>query len=393
MQAPDRITVGALLSLSGDWSTLGMASGVALEIAARELNSAFERQGMATRVQLLAQDTRLRPDLAPQALHSLAERGVRVVIGPQSSAEMQALKAYADARGILLISQGSTSSTLSIAGDNLLRVVPDDRQEAAAVVSLMAADGVRNVVPVSRDDLGNRGLALSVRRAVEARGGSVAEGMLYAPSTVDFVPVLETIRGQVSQAIARHGAPTVGVYLAAFDEAALLFAAARNDPALASVKWYGSTGGAASPALRSGPAAEFAMKVGYPCPLLGLEESTRAKWQPVAEEIHARTGIAADAFALAAYDAFGVVTKAAIEAGGAEDSATFRQALLGTASRYSGITGSLELNEAGDRKFATYDFLALCGAGETAVWKRVALYQSLPEGGGTIQRLPGCGAP
>ena len=104
------------------------------------------------------------------------------------------------------------------------------------------------------------------------------------------------------------------------------------------------------------------------------------------------TNLQPDAFTLAAYDALGTVVRAALAAGGTENSATFRQALLRTASSYTGLTGSLELNEAGDRKYGTYDFWALCAAGETAVWKRVALYRSLPEGGGTIQRLPGCGA-
>src|SRR5262249_36657507 len=198
------------------------------------------------------------------------------------------------------ISYASTASSLSIAGDNVFRVVPDDRQEAEATVSLMAADGVRSIVPVSRDDLGNRDLSLSVCRAMEARGCTVADGTLYPPNTVDFAPIVQTLRSQVSQAIARYGAPAVGVYLAAFDEAALLFAAANNDPVLASVRWYGGNSSALSPGLTVGAAAEFAVKVGYPCALLGLEESSAAKWQPVAEAIRARTGVRPDAFALAA---------------------------------------------------------------------------------------------
>jgi branched-chain amino acid transport system substrate-binding protein len=193
--------------------------------------------------------------------------------------------------------------------------------------------------------------------------------------------------------MARHGALAVGVYLAGFDEAASLLAAARNDPLLASVRWYGGDGAALSPAFTVGPAGEFAVNVGYACPLLGLEESTASKWQPVVEEIRARTGTTADAFALAAYDALGVAVTAAIEAGETADSETFREALLRTASSYNGITGSMALNEAGDRKYGSYDFWGLCPAGGTATWKRVAVYRSLPEGGGTIQRLPACDTP
>jgi hypothetical protein len=51
----------------------------------------------------------------------------------------------------------------------------------------------------------------------------------------------------------------------------------------------------------------------------------------------------------------------------------------------------MELNAAGDRKHDSYDFWGLCAAGETAVWYRVAVYRSRPEGGGTNQGLLGCG--
>ena len=63
------------------------------------------------RVRLFTRDTKLHPDLALQQLKELAARGVRTVIGPQSSAEVRALRDYADRRGILLLSQGSTASS------------------------------------------------------------------------------------------------------------------------------------------------------------------------------------------------------------------------------------------------------------------------------------------
>jgi hypothetical protein len=60
---------------------------------------------------------------------------------------------------------------------------------------------------------------------------------------------------------------------------------------------------------------------------------------------------------------------------------------------YSGITGSLALNDAGDRQFGSYDFWAICGAGSSAAWKRVAVYRSTADGGKLLVRLPGCDSP
>jgi branched-chain amino acid transport system substrate-binding protein len=65
----------------------------------------------------------------------------------------------------VLISQGSTASSLSIAGDNIFRLVPDDTREAVAMTTMLRADGIRALIPVWRTDLGNDDLAHSVTRS------------------------------------------------------------------------------------------------------------------------------------------------------------------------------------------------------------------------------------
>jgi branched-chain amino acid transport system substrate-binding protein len=406
--APNTLTVGALLSLTGTWSTLGLDSQAALQIAAQDLNAQLARQGVATRVQVMVADTQLDPNTALQELQMLAKSGIRIVIGPQSSAEVKALKPYADQNGIVLISQGSTASSLSIPGDNIFRFVPDDTQEAVAMAALLRADGIRTIVPVWRADTGNQNLTASVRQAVQAGGGTVTDGVQYAannqsPASQDFTAELPAIKSQINQAVAASNAGAVGVYLAAFDEGAALFAQASADPIFSAVRWYGSDGTALSQAFTSNPAATaFAARVGYPCPTYGLDDALAARWKPVADQILARTGIPPDALALSAYDALGVATLAAVQAGGTTDIEAFKKAFVQVAANYAGITGSVALNAAGDRQSGTYDFWALChpamSTAPTAngmpqdlfAWTRVAVYQPLPDGTGTISRLPGC---
>jgi branched-chain amino acid transport system substrate-binding protein len=397
--ATNTITVGALLSLTGPSSSLGRGSQAALELAARDLSAQLARQGVKTNVQVVVADTQLNPETALQKLQALAQSGIRIFIGPQSSAEVRAMKPYADENGIVLISQGSTASSLSIPGDNVFRLVPDDTFEAAAIATLLRADGIRTLVPVWRTDLGNQDLAHSVLRAVQAGGGTVTSGVRYAPnhqspaSTQDFTAELQAIKSQISQAVAQSNAGSVGVYLAAFDEAAALFAQAGADPILASVRWYGSDGTAQSQVFTSGPAAAFAARVGFPCPIYALDDADAARRKPVAEEIYARTGIPADALALSAYDALCVAGLAAVQAGGTNDVAAFKQAFVQVTSSFQGITGSVALNDAGDRQSGGYDFWAICGTGtlpDLFAWSRVAVYNPLPDGTGTISRLPGC---
>src|SRR5690606_40369596 len=77
-----------------------------------------------------------------------------------------------------------------------------------------------------------------------------------------------------------------------------------------SVRWYGSDGVAHSGALiNDAVAAEFAEKTQYFAPTFGLPSDKESVWSPLLEEIKGETGLDADAFTLAAYDAVKVIAK------------------------------------------------------------------------------------
>ena len=105
------IHIGALLSLTGDGATLGTTSKAALEIAARRWNAS--PQGRHVKVSLDVENTNLDPDQAQAALTRLADADVPIVIGPQSSSEVAAISDTAASRGVLVVSQGSTASSLA----------------------------------------------------------------------------------------------------------------------------------------------------------------------------------------------------------------------------------------------------------------------------------------
>ena len=125
-----------LVSLTGSWSSLGKNTVAALQIAAADLEN-IRPQHHPARFRFLVRDTQLDPEKALDAIKDLDQRGVRIVIGPQSSAEVARTKPYADVHNILVISQGSTASSLAIPGDTILRFCPNDTREAEALVALL----------------------------------------------------------------------------------------------------------------------------------------------------------------------------------------------------------------------------------------------------------------
>ncbi len=371
-----KLRVGVLVSLTGLWSTLGWNSEVALEIAAGQINDQSDAAHAGYRIELLVRDTQLDPERALQALKELHQHGVHVVIGPQSSAEVEALKPYADANDILLISQSSTASSLAIAGDNIFRFCPDDKHEAEALVALMWHDGIRTIVPLWRNDTGNQGLHDSVRTAFLARGGTVMDGYRYGPDTTDFAPVVSAVRAQVAQAQAEGADPsTVAVYMAAFDKAADIFKSASSDPFWQTTMWYGSDGAANSAALLSDPVvAEFAATHNYPNPLYGLNPSDETVWGPIADAVKSRTGTPADAFALSAYDALFVAYQALQLSEGGKDFARLKDKFVATSNSYTGVTGPTTLNAAGDRMISNFDFWAIREVNGPRSWVVVTRY-------------------
>ena len=308
----------------------------------------------------------------------LDHRGVKIVIGPQSSSEVAEIMPYADAHNILVISQGSTASSLAFPGDNIFRFCPNDILEAQAIVALMRHDGIRTIVPLWRNDRGNNGLHDSVQIRFQALGGRVASGFRYEPTTTDFSAATASVASQIQNLISAGTSPSsIAVYLAAFDEVVDVFHSAQGNTTLSNTAWYGSDGVALSAVLLADPvAAAFAIHSGYPNPIFGLPDALRNRWQPIADAIEARTGIQADAFALSAYDALFVVQLALVHADPQKNFDNFKAAFVNEAGHYNGVTGSTALDAAGDRENGDFDFWAVRLSGATPIWVRIGGYNN-----------------
>src|SRR5512140_3863583 len=120
------ILIGGLFSLTGNWSTLGVTSKAAMEVGIEDVNQYLAAGNTGIHFTSSIVDTKLDAATALTAVKTMKAAGVDIVIGPQSSAEVAALKSYVDANNVLLISQSSTAGTLAIAGDNIFRLTPSD---------------------------------------------------------------------------------------------------------------------------------------------------------------------------------------------------------------------------------------------------------------------------
>ncbi len=367
---PREITLGGIFSLNGNWASLGVASKAAMELAVEDVNAYAAGRNLTFRVDI--RDTGLDPAAALQAVESLRRDGVRLVIGPQSSAELAAIKPFVDANGMVAVSQSSTAGSLAVA-DRIFRLTPADSLEGVAIAALMFADGVRSVVPAWRADAGNQGLHTATRRAFTGRGGTVSAGAEYATTATSYAATVSALGTQVRAALATRPAAQVAVQLSAFDEAADILALAAADPVLASVRWYGADGITQSAVVTGrAPAAAFAETVGFPAPTVGADPAARAKWEPLAARIRARSGAEADAFAFGVYDAVWIAAQAYLASPADVQADSLAARFQTAASTYYGATGWTVLNAAGDRREGIFDFWAI----RARAWTQVATYDT-----------------
>ena len=314
------VTLGALLPLTGAWSSVGESEDAAVKIAIKDVNEYFSKSNSNIRIGLIVEDTRTDPAISLEKLQDLAAKGVRIVIGPATSAELKELQDYADEKGILLISPSSTAPSLAIVGNNVFRFVPDDTHQAQAISRQMWQEGVRVVVPMWRTDIYGNELVSAVKEDFGKLGGIVSDGIGYVPSTGDFSTSLNRINfiiwsqdlrslsSKVSQAVTQYGADKVGVYLVAFDEVAPIFIGAQNQPVLSMVKWYGSDGSVLNNKLvRNIEAALFAVKTGFVNPIYAVDNKNY-KFKLINNQIQEIIGRVPRPYAEVAYDAFWVAS-------------------------------------------------------------------------------------
>ena len=377
----ETLKLGGLLSLTGNWQTLGESSQIMMGFAQEDLNLYLKQHGSNKRIQLMIRDTQLQPDIALKQYKALVTDGAVSVIGPQSSSEVAALVNEVSKRKVPIISQGSTASSLAFPNDHIYRMVPNDRHEAEALMALLKHRGVKTLIPAWRADTGNQGLHDSLQSQFTESGGTMLAGVRYSTDDQqDFDPVVAELDRQLQSALLAKGAVTAetAIYLAGFDEVARLMDAAVGYPRLKQVKWYGSDGVANSAALLNDPiASQFAMDVGYPNPNLGLPSMAAEKWIPLSDRYYAKTGQRPDAFALAAYDAtFVAGLNASYRKQAPRNS---RQDIFAeTADITFGATGWNRLDADGDRAYGDFDFWAIrLNAQGQREWTVVCHYDSL----------------
>jgi branched-chain amino acid transport system substrate-binding protein len=378
----DTVRFGALLPITGVSSSSGKSTEAALSMALNDVNVNFSKSNSSLRYELVVHDTESDPTVSLEKLRLLAKEGIRIVIGPATSAELKATKDFADKNDIILFSPSSTAPSLAVEGDNVFRLVPDDSHQAKAISKMMWDQGIRLVVPFWRDDVYGSELMQAVRANFQALGGEFdkdAEKLGYAPRTghlaaslhrINFIMwdnALKVLESRLQSTISQYGIDKVGVYMVSLDEVTPIFIQAYSHPVLSKVKWYGSDGSALNDALvRNYESAFFAVDTSFYNPIPRFDNNNDDNgnlYDNLLEKIRKEVHTEPSPYSAAAYDILWVAAIAEnmtrhnvnniTDIQGIQD---LRDAIIRSAKSYLGVTGNTTLNNMGDRAKGEYDF-------------------------------------
>ncbi|MGA7008475.1 MAG: ABC transporter substrate-binding protein [Nitrososphaeraceae archaeon] len=366
--------VGAILPFTGSLSSLGKSVKIALENAENDVNKHFEEMNSSSHFRLLMADSKTSPEESLVAIKKLHENGAKIIVGPATSTAVSAVKGYADANNIILISYSSTSPLLSIKGDNLFRLVPDDTYQGKIIAQRMINDGIKVIMPFWRSDIYGNELYNSTKSNFEKLGGKVEEGINYHPYTGKFATSLhrinfimwnqdlEKLSGIVSDAVRKYGVHSVGVYIISYDEITPILIQAPLYGMLEKVRWYGSDSIAQNHHItKNVDSAMFAMKTNFTNPLYSISNETaesHALEKELEKKLHEAGSITYPAIA---YDSYWIAAQSldknsTIISDKENFSKSLKELVVETAESFGGMSGRIKLNAAGDRIGGNYDF-------------------------------------
>nr|WP_319580748.1 ABC transporter substrate-binding protein [uncultured Methanospirillum sp.] len=362
---------------NGTLASVGEQAKETFSMAIDDINSFLVHQGSSKDVQGIISYMNSDPESALEAVKKLHEQGITMVIGYFSSSQLETIKDYADSEGILILSIGSSSPSLAIAGDNILRFNPDDKKQALAVDQIWSEQNISEIIPIARDDIWGHDLVKFVLHNL-SKGMTMEDGIWYDPNTTTFSTYLTQLDAKVGEVLKNTNAENVTIYAVTFDEIeSIMKEAARPEYSnLTKVHWTGCDGNAFSPALTgSSDTAEFAFNHNFTTLSLGpYTDVSLDTYNALKEKLKGEP----NGYTYGEYDAVWIAFESHL-IDGKNDASSLRDAITTISNSYNGLAGENFKNEAGDMVEGHYNQWGLVkengeitysNLGQVSIWNR-----------------------
>ncbi|MBD3206212.1 ABC transporter substrate-binding protein [Candidatus Bathyarchaeota archaeon] len=304
-----------------------------------------------TNVEFVIESASWDPEKNLEIVKKFHNDGINLLIGGHYTYLAASALDYVNAHGMIMISPSSTGTELSIEGDNLFRLVPDDVGQVNAIAEMLHSKGIENLVIIQRDDSRTNDIAAEL---LIKYSGMLIGVSKYAVGTIDFTECLTAAETMIT------GQTNAGVLLLSLDEAGLLLDSSTAYPVLSSLEWFGSDGTAEQPDVLTYAGAQACnVKLYSPMTAYSPETATSSKHLYMKTLFEGVTGYPFGFYTACEIDAGWLLVLGVLETQRSLEPFVVGQDIADVfpdiASRYYGYSGWCELNAAGDRVPGNYD--------------------------------------
>ena len=362
------VKIGIMLPLTGDLSSHGEENLMGAMFGIKTFNKYLKDAGEDWYLEAITEDTATNPVQALDKIQNLRAKNIELVMGPETSSSTSSVLQYADNNNMIIFSCCSTSPALAIPGDNVFRLVPDDRQQGKALATLLKNEGIENLITVWRGDTYGDGLAENLENSFTSAGGIVTEGIRYNPETPDFSVTASVLADTASLSVADFGSDKVAIVIIGFAESIQFIQSSAQYEILNDVRWFGADSLANEFKLVQDPITlEFTQAVNFTAISPGFA-STPASEQ-VKTHIFDKLGRYPTTFVETSYDIPWIYGLSILEAK-SDRYADIKPILPKIASEHNGAIGEIKLNENGDLESSDYSIYEI----DNAEWVVIGNY-------------------
>jgi branched-chain amino acid transport system substrate-binding protein len=369
------VNIGLILPLSGDLATHGLENLEGSKLGVIEFNKHLEEIEAPWTLKMTSEDSATNPVIALEKLTSLNAKGIKMIVGPETSSNIRNMKGYSDSNNMLLVSCCSSAPSLAIPNDSVYRLVPDDSNQGTALSKLIQHEGIEVLVPVWRGDTWGDGLSAATTSSFVQRGGIIDEGVRYNPESPEFSASTSLLAEIVQGYVDEYGKDKVAVIFLGFAEILQFVQSADQHEILDDVRWFGPGANTKEHKLIDDPIGlDFSTNVQFTTVQFAASKITDTGavnpiYEKVQDHLTETLGTAPNSFVLSSYDAVWIIGLSMLETQ-STDITKIKSVISDIAENYSGAIGPTILNEAGDLAQANYEVWGIRGG----VWVLLGQY-------------------
>jgi branched-chain amino acid transport system substrate-binding protein len=340
--------------IAASTNSLETVEPLVTQIMQPDYNAYANKLGYDVDFEFLNDDATGQAAVHLEKVQGLKSIGVNIFLGGEWSSQASAALSYCNDNDMLMWSASSTSPTLAIPDDNLLRMCPTDLVQAPAISRMMENHGIEAMVVIQRGDSWADGIYNILTEHWADNGGVELERIRYAAEVQEFSSYLQQAENVLSAAVDQYGIEHVAIDVIGFQETATMLQQAEDFPTVYEVTWFGSDGTALTSQIMD-DSPEQASHVKLYSTLAAPAESK--KFLDLYDRYFAIVGIPFGYYSACRYDIGWVLTETILETQSTDalDNLPLQEI---TCFNSFGASGWNQLNEDGDRKAANYQIWA-----------------------------------